>query len=359
MVHDESVDDGYGAESYVRRLVAGLEAAGDTVELVAGQRRHRGATKLLDIWDPWSRRLVGRRVVGFRPEVIHFHNVIRELSGSVLGAAPAVPAVMTVHDKRILGAREHRLISPPGISERVGVAVVTRAARRRLAATIGVSEPVSAALRAAGFPAVTTVPVPVAEPTAPLIPAAECRDIAVVSRLAADKGVDVVLDAFAGIGSAAAGSRLLIAGDGPARDSLQRRARPLGGAVEFLGRLDEPDVSALLGRVRVVVVASVPSRRPEGSSLTVAEAAAHGRPVIGSDDPAVRDVVERIDAGSIVPAGDAAALAEALRRYLGDDELVRETVRRSAGGVAAYRSESVAAATRTVYRRAMEPRRDG
>ncbi len=350
MVHDASLDSGYGAESYIRRLVAGLRAAGDDVALVAGERRHHGVAKLLDPWDPVARRLVSDRVASVQPDVIHHHNVGRELSASVLTVAREIPAVMTVHDQRMLGAREHPTRSARGLAEGAGAEILQRVARRRLAATIAVSDRLAALLREARMPAVTTIGVPAIEPVEKVRPAAECRDVAVIARLAPDKGVDLVIDAFIALGTEARGARLLIAGDGPERAALQYRARSLGDRVAFLGRLGEAGVSSLLGRVRLVVVASVPGRRPEGSSLAVVEAATHARPVIGSDDPAVAEVMERLEAGVVVPAGNSAAVLVELRRLLSDDQAVARFAAAGQAAAAGHTTAAVAAATQLVYR---------
>jgi glycosyltransferase involved in cell wall biosynthesis len=354
IVHDEPVERGYGAEAYVRRLVDGLRAAGDTVDLMVGERVHHGAAKLFDVWDPVARRMLADRAQQFRPDVVHHHNVVRELSASVLGATPGVPAVLTLHDRRLFGAREHRVGSPRRAAEAAGAAAVLRAARRRVSATIAVSDAVSALARDAGLPNVTTVPVPAAEPEGVLVPAEQCRDVVVAARLAADKGIDVVIDAFATIADGVGDSRLVIAGDGPQRDALQRRARPLGSKVDFLGWRDELELSGLLGRSRVVVVASMPGRRPEGSSLAAVEAAAHGRAVIGCDDPAVAEVVAGLGAGPVVPAGDVAALAAQLRRLLTDDAAVAGYAASAAEGSARYSVAAVTDATRAVYRTALD-----
>jgi glycosyltransferase involved in cell wall biosynthesis len=354
VVHDEPIERGYGAETYVRRLVEGLRDAGETVEVMAGERRHRGAAKAFDLWDPVARRMVEERATRFRPDVVHHHNVARELSASVLGTPHGVPAVMTLHDRRLFGAREHSLGSPRRAVEAAGAAAVLRAARRKLTATIGVSDAVSDLARAAGLPSVSTVPVPAAEPAGVLMPAQQARDVVVIARLAPDKGIDVVIDAFAAIADHVDASRLLIAGDGPQRDALQRRARPLGSRVSFLGWLDELELSGLLGRSRLVVVASVPRRRPEGSSLSAVEAAMHGRPVIGCDDPAVAEVVGALGAGPVVPAGDPVALSEELRRLLNDDAAVASYAAAATAGAKRHTIESVAAATRAVYSAAVE-----
>jgi glycosyltransferase involved in cell wall biosynthesis len=356
IVHDEPVEGGYGAEAYVRRLADGLRGAGDSVEVMAGERRHGGAAKVLDLWDPVARRMVAERAARFRPDVVHHHNVVRELSASVLGAAGGVPEVMTLHDRRLFGAREHSLASPRRLVEATGAAAVLRASRRRLTATIGVSDAVSELARAAGFPAVSTVPVPAAEPDGVLVPAQQCRDVVVAARLAADKGLDVVIDAFTAVAADVGQSRLLIAGDGPQRQALQRRASPLGTRVSFLGWLDELELSGVLGRSRLVVVASVPGRRPEGSSLAAVEAAMHGRAVIGCDDPAVAEVVGALGAGPLVPAGDATALAGELRRLLTDDAAVASYAAAASSGAQRHSTAAVVAATQAVYDTAVKGR---
>lgn len=353
LVHDEPIEAGYGAEAYLRRLAAGLRAAGDTVEVFAGERRHRGLRKALDVWDPGARRMLAARARTFAPDVLHHHNVSRELSASVLGAV-AVPEVMTLHDRRLFGAREHRVGSPKRVAEAAAAAAVLRAARRNLSATIGVSDEVSRLARGAGLPAVSTVGVPAAEPVGVLVPAQQCRDLLVAARLAPDKGIDVVIDAFARLGEDARGSRLLIAGAGPMEAALRRKAQPLGSRVEFLGWLDELELSGLLGRVRALVVASVPGRRPEGSSLAAVEAARHRRVVVGSDDPAVAELVRGLGAGPVVPAGDASALSLALREVLSDDAAVAAYAEAAGASAAQSHSiEAVTAATREVYRRAL------
>jgi glycosyltransferase involved in cell wall biosynthesis len=351
MVHDEPIAAGYGAESYVRRLVDGLRAAGDEVDVLAGEIRHDGMGRVRDLWDPAARGLVDRRAQSFLPHVVHFHNIARELSPSVLAAAPSVPAVMTVHDFRLLGGYEHGRLTARGQVGRMVAGRIRRRSTRRLAATIGVSERVSATLRRHDFPRVSTVRVPALRPASTPHPVTECDDVAVVARLARDKGVDVAIDAFAGAtADEPGGRRLLIAGDGPERKQLESRSRHLGDRVEFLGRLDETGVSALLGRVRAVIVASQPQHRPEGSSLALVEAAMHGRPVVASDDPAVGEVAADLGNALLVQGHDGERFSRALRRLLDDAALAADL-----GSRGQHRAEelhavdAVTAATRAVY----------
>src|SRR3954469_4017845 len=103
MVNDVAIESGWGAEAHLARLASGLRAVGDTVEVFAGERVHAGASKALDLWDPWARRQVADRARRFGADVIHHHNVLRELSVSVLGVPSGTPTVMTVHEHRLLG----------------------------------------------------------------------------------------------------------------------------------------------------------------------------------------------------------------------------------------------------------------
>jgi glycosyltransferase involved in cell wall biosynthesis len=351
MVHDEPIDRGYGAETYVRRLVAGLRAAGDEVEVVAGDIRHEGLGRVRDIWDPAARTLIDQRAQRFSPDVINFHNIARELSPSVLAAVAQIPAVMTVHDFRLLGSYEHSPSGPRGWGERSIAGRIRRRAAARLAATIGVSERVSEALRRYDFPRVSMVPVPVSDPLASPLPVAGCRDVAVVARLTKDKGVDVAIRAFAAATSEQpAGRRLVVAGDGPERSRLEQLAGNGRDRFVFAGQVSEAEVSALLGQVRAVVVASQPRHRPEGSSITLAEAAIHGRPVVASSDPAVAELAASLGGALVVDARDVDGFTRALERLLHDDDLATELG--AQGQANASRLHSVAAvtaATRAVY----------
>ncbi|HWJ51449.1 MAG TPA: glycosyltransferase family 4 protein [Solirubrobacteraceae bacterium] len=127
----------------------------------------------------------------------------------------------------------------------------------------------------------------------------------VVSRLSAEKGVDVAVDACR-----LAGIPLVVAGDGPEAGALRERAG--AGAVRFLGRVDEQTLAGLRARA---AVALVPSRSAETFGLAAAEAMAAGVPVVGSDVGALPELIER---DALVPAGDARALAGAIERVAGD-----------------------------------------
>ncbi len=348
-LNDFACGTGGGAEVYVERLANAQRTIGDDVTVMAPPPR-AGRWPVADVWSVDARGRVREAVRRLRPDVVHLHNVARELSPSVLGAAEGVPIVMTVHDLRLVGGYEHPRRSVRGAAERALTSPLLRTqVRRHVRRLVAVSSPVAAALREAGFGPVSTVPVPVVAPAVPLRAPSRSRDIVFAGRLSRDKGCHVLVDAVGILAAAGAPVRLVVAGDGPERDRLVRQAAPLGSAVRFRGRLDPAGVSALLATARAVVVPSIPWLRREGAPLSAAEAARHGRPVIGSDDPGLAELVAGC-AGVVVPAGDAGALADALCAMLSDDGYVDEMGRRAAAA-AEQRHESVAVAraVRDVY----------
>lgn len=354
LVNDIAPDVGWGTETHLRRLAAGLTAAGDDVELFAGEVVHHGAGKLLDLWDPFARRALARRAAQFRPDVVHHLNVVRELSVSVLGVPRGTPNVMTVLDQRIVGAGDYDTRSVRGALDAwVKRPFDSAVARRRLDASIAVSEPIAVKLRSAGFRGVEHVPVYALDPVVPLQPVTATRDVVYAGRLTPDKGLGVLVDAFGRLAPGFPDARLLVAGDGPERERVAALAARLGDErVQLLGRLDEDGISRLFAAARVVVLPSLPSVRPEGSPLTAVEAALHGRPIVASDDPGLVEIVRVLGAGRCVKAGDGTALAEALTEVLSDDAVATrwgETARVAAA--ATYAPARVTERVRAVHER--------
>jgi colanic acid/amylovoran biosynthesis glycosyltransferase len=106
------------------------------------------------------------------------------------------------------------------------------------------------------------------------------------------------------------------AGDGPDEDALASHVHAAGlkDAVHFHGRLTRPEVMERLRAADVVVAPSVPSRdgRREGIPVALIEAMAAGRAVVASHLSGIPELVKDMQSGLLVPAGDAAALADAL-----------------------------------------------
>jgi glycosyltransferase involved in cell wall biosynthesis len=144
--------------------------------------------------------------------------------------------------------------------------------------------------------------------------------VGTISRLSADKGLDLLIAAVKRLGLKFPGLKVEIVGAGPERKKLERltynQGRPLpvclrGGLgraaiVEFLQNLDVFTLTPIHG---------------ESFGLVLAEAGAAGKPSVVTDVGGVAEVVKDGETGIVVPPGDVGALAEAIRRLLGNVDL--------------------------------------
>jgi glycosyltransferase involved in cell wall biosynthesis len=352
-VNDYPAGNAYGgAEVYLERLIDAQRARGDEVELLCADEPRSGLARVRDLWDPSAHRRLREQVRAFRPDVVHFHNVARELSAAVLLPVPAA-RVMTVHDMRWLGGSEHHLPDPRAVADRVWLGPVMRRLVRSFDATVGVSRALVDVLSSAGLPHPTMVAVPVPPPLVTPPPASSARDVLFVGKLSRDKGVHVLREAFAQLAPEHPEARLVMVGDGPEHAHLSRSAPPW---LELTGRLDPRSVSEVLGRARVVAVPSLPALRREGYPLVAVEAARHGRPVVVSDDPGLVEAATLVG-GDVTPAGDADALAARLRWWLGDPEDAdRAGAQADRAASAVHDPRDVARAFAEVYERAVAAR---
>jgi glycosyltransferase involved in cell wall biosynthesis len=125
-------------------------------------------------------------------------------------------------------------------------------------------------------------------------------------RLVPLQPVDRLRRALARARAAGAPIRLLVLGDGELRPELEQLARDLGiaAAVSFLGYRD--DVVPHLAAADLAVLSSA----NEGTPVALIEAAAAGRPLVGTDVGGVADVVAP-GTGRLVASGDEEGLASA------------------------------------------------
>jgi glycosyltransferase involved in cell wall biosynthesis len=141
--------------------------------------------------------------------------------------------------------------------------------------------------------------------------------IACMGRLVHGKGLDTLLQALASNRSER--WRLTIVGEGPARESLERLALGLRLAprIRWAGALPAGHVTGLWPELDVLVLpAEQCAARTERSGDLVLEAMANEVAVIGTATGVIPELVG--DTGLVVPAGDLARLAEALRRVADD-----------------------------------------
>jgi glycosyltransferase involved in cell wall biosynthesis len=139
-----------------------------------------------------------------------------------------------------------------------------------------------------------------------------------IERSSSWKGIDVLIDAFALIAPARPDVRLVLVGDGDAVDDHRRTVDRLGlGArVRFTGAVSGDELTAHYQRATVVVLPSV--SEAESFGMTLIEAMACGRPVIGSRVGGIPSVIDDGVDGVLVAPGDARALAAACSAIVAD-----------------------------------------
>ena len=156
-------------------------------------------------------------------------------------------------------------------------------------------------------------------------------------RLLRGKGLETLIEAFAAVASQDPRAHLMIVGSGEGQTlsvepQLQEsvRQRGLGARVSFTGRVDD-----VADRLRVSDLFVFPSEF-EALGISLIEAAACGLPAIGARTGGIVDVIEDGASGLLVPPGDAAALASAMRTLLADPRR-RERMGRRAREIARER----------------------
>ena len=328
-----------GMETALRHLTEGLLAAGHEVRvLVAGHQRDTvrddlpgapGALVRAGVAWTWNSQpvildLAGhlrREIDDFRPHLVHLHTP-NPLAGAAWlrsrGAARRHGTQLAVwHHSDIVRQRLSGRLAQPLVrhclADAAGICVSNAALRdqsRELA-------PWRDRVQVIPF-GIDPVPF-AAEPTGD-------GPFLFVGRLVPYKGVDVLLEAMAGLSEA----RLDIVGSGPQCGYLEARigGLGLGDRVRLLGNVPDPDLPAILARCSALVLPSLD--RSETFGLILLEAMAAGVALVASDLPTgVRELCRPGETGWLAPPGDVAALRAALAAVLADRGEAR---RRGAAG---------------------------
>jgi glycosyltransferase involved in cell wall biosynthesis len=254
----------------------------------------------------------GACLARLRPEIAHAHNPGALMYALLAKLSFGAQVVMTRHGQR---------------DRRIGTALHWRGTD----AVVAVSEAVAAAMRAK-YPAyaervsviINGVHSPEGLPRRDEVRADLGLGDAVVgiivARLDRLKGHDALLRALGLLRNEASRVVLLVAGDGPERESLERLAGELKLApeqVRFLGF--RTDVSDLLSAADFFALPS----HTEGLPLSVLEAMAHGLPVVATPVGGIPEIVTEGESGILVPVDEPEALARTIARLVQDAGLRR------------------------------------
>ncbi|HYW48978.1 MAG TPA: glycosyltransferase family 4 protein, partial [Gemmatimonadaceae bacterium] len=320
LVSDYAAPDG-GAEIATRQLRDGLRERGHEVQWLASSARRNEAGSDADVEcfgttgpmrtmlqsaNPLARAALHRTLERFDPHVVHVGIFLTQLSPLILPLLRDRPSVYYAHWLRAICPTGSKLL-PDGTrcTQRAGSACLSSRClplhdwlplmaqhrlleswRRSFTRTVANSEATRDALLADGFPVTDVIRCGVrgvdVRATFEGVPTALFS-----GRLARQKGVHVLLEAWATVTRAVPDALLLIAGDGPELTALQRIATP---SVRFLGRLTP---QALHDLAREAWVQVVPSIGFESFGLVAVEAMLRGQPVIASRIGGLPESVEQ------------------------------------------------------------------
>jgi glycosyltransferase involved in cell wall biosynthesis len=250
--------------------------------------------------------VVGWRAVrraGFDPQLVHAHFFLSALPAALLPR----PFVVSEHWTIFL-PEDPAMLSRP-------LLLGARLALGRARMVMPVSANLAGAMRAAGIRAPFRV-VPNAVDTSLFVPGRGGGGTRLVSvgLLHRQKGVDVLLQAFAVLRRRRPGTTLDLVGDGPERGTLEQLAQELGldDAVTFHGFRPKRAIAGLLGDCDLFVLAS----RFDNNPCVLVEAQAAGLPIVATRVGGVPEVVNGY--GLLVDPGDVEALADRLDEALGN-----------------------------------------
>jgi glycosyltransferase involved in cell wall biosynthesis len=338
-----------GVERLVLRLRTALRDRGHDARLFTSTARAAAGPVLADATcygtatalrtplqaaNPWARRALSRVLRAFRPDVVHVNIFLTQLSPSILSLLRNVPAVYHAHWYRpVCPKGTKRLPGGADCSDGWGLSCLTNRCltlrawlplmvqRRRLRGGLHVFDrviacgtPVRDRLREAGVDdveviwngvAVTDVRPPLSGPPT----------VAYAGRFAPEKGVSVLVEAFARVLTRLPSARLLLAGDGPSVRHVEHMIAT-GGIADRVSRTGWLSDDQLQATLASAWVQAVPSLWREPFGLSAAEAMMRGTAVVGSAAGTLEELIEHERTGLLVPPGRADLLADALLRLL-------------------------------------------
>jgi glycosyltransferase involved in cell wall biosynthesis len=273
----------------------------------------------------------------FSPRIAHIHNIYHHLSPSILSLLRdrGVPVVMTVHDLKLgcpaytmmrgnkpcescRGGRVHNVLVNRCIkgSAALSAVVMLEAALHRALRTyesavarfVVPSRFMLETLVRWGWRRESFVYVPNFVDVERFRPGnGTGRRFVYCGRLDELKGVETLVRA-----AARAKQPVTIVGRGPDETRLHKLAAELQADVSFAGYLTKDALTEVLQSARAIVV---PSECNENAPLSLLEAYATARPVIGSNIAGIPELIREDETGALFPTGDVPALAAVLERF--------------------------------------------
>jgi glycosyltransferase involved in cell wall biosynthesis len=352
-----------GAEIFVRKLVEGFVASGDSVEVIRAASVPNQQTESCDdvdiysepvsniylpfteqhsapargIWhavEDWRRstKLVAARIKAFKPDVLHSNN-LSGLTTAVWKAATdhGVPIVHTLHDYYLTCPRCSRFSHGSTCTHTCFscklLTVSRRTATRKLSAIVGVSQRILDIHTELGLFADTPLRKVIRHASAlpPIVPdsrrPADLLTLGFIGRLTEEKGIYNLVKA---VGKLPPNSvKLVIAGYASTEMKERLQALAPEAQIEFLGFV-APETF-----YRQIDIVVIPPIWEEPGPIVVADAQAAGKPFLGTRFGGIPEAVARGAVGWLT-APDPDSLAESIKRILSNPDEVTAMARKFA-----------------------------
>jgi len=169
-----------------------------------------------------------------------------------------------------------------------------------------------------------------------------------VGRMAREKGLGMLLEAFAEVHSQRSNAHLLLVGKGPFEEQAQLLVRELGlgGDVTFAGAIPHEDIPAYYRAADLFVFSST----TETQGLVLLESMAAGTPVVAVEAPGAVDV---LSAGGRLTAASRSALAQGVLEVLSDPGMLQQLELEAGRVVRQYSIANASARMLEVYEQAL------
>jgi glycosyltransferase involved in cell wall biosynthesis len=332
IIHVQKVAGISGSENHLLTLLPHLQARGVDVGMLvlvqpgqkAGmfveQMRSAGiGTVVCPIrsrFDPSCLLQMRRHLRQARPNIVHTHLVHADIFGTVAARLAGVEAVVSTKH----GFDEWRYARRYAFAERATarlqdrIIAISNALKNWL---ITVERLPSWKMEVVHY-GIDTKAV-VYAPREAFIASSSAIIVGTVSRLIPQKGIDVLIRAFAEVVRAKPNVSLVVVGDGPERSNLHRLSVELhvDDRITFTGPILHAEIGGWLSRFDIFAFPTY----GEGFGLALLEAMALGKPVVASNVMAIPELLGDHGAGVLVPPGDVHALSGAILRLANDSRL--------------------------------------
>ena len=312
-LYPSDADPVFGA--FVAKQHDALVRLGVPHRLVVNTRSRPGA--LSGLWKYTlllARTLAAARRRDFDVVLGHFLYPTAWLA-SLAARIAGVPYVVVAHGTDVASVRRRGPLARACLSatrRAACVVAVSRDMERRVRVELGVPAAVRTQVIDMGVDRRVFRPIAGARATMRLPP--DARVALFAGNLIERKAPGALLDAFSRCRAAGACDLLLLAGDGPLRAILERRAvePDLAGAVTFVGAVPAQRLTIAMSAADVFVLPSL----AEPLGVVLLEAMACGTPCVGSNVGGIPEVVDVPSNGRLAEPGDAESLAAAMEEVL-------------------------------------------